>query len=130
MLDKAKLGTRYNCFKCEAKFYDLNRPEPVCPKCGGDQREAPSSDPRVAVMARYKGSRMTSEQAKPFREAFTVEETEEVEGEGAKAGATADESEGTEADASSPSLDEDDAADPGSEDGADAEGEEEPASED
>ena len=113
MLDKAKLGTRYNCFKCEAKFYDLNRPEPVCPKCGGDQREAPSSDPRVAVMARYKGSRMTSEQAKPFREAFTVEETEEVEadgGEGEGEGeATAPEGEGA-----------DGAEEPGAEDVADA----------
>ena len=22
------------------KFYDLNRPEPICPKCGADQRSA------------------------------------------------------------------------------------------
>jgi Protein of unknown function (FYDLN_acid) len=29
---RSKLGTRYVCFRCGAKFYDLNRPEPLCPK--------------------------------------------------------------------------------------------------
>ncbi len=37
----SKLGTKYSCFSCEAKFYDLNRPEPICPKCGTDQRDKP-----------------------------------------------------------------------------------------
>jgi uncharacterized protein (TIGR02300 family) len=40
------LGTKYACFKCAAKFYDLNRPEPLCPKCGADQREAPKKTSR------------------------------------------------------------------------------------
>lgn len=35
------LGNKFNCFKCGAKFYDLKKPEPVCPKCGADQRESP-----------------------------------------------------------------------------------------
>ncbi len=37
------LGTKYTCFKCGAKFYDLNKPEPACPKCGADQRQAAKS---------------------------------------------------------------------------------------
>ena len=37
----SKLGTKWNCFRCGAKFYDLNKPEPLCPKCGADQRERP-----------------------------------------------------------------------------------------
>ncbi|MCB9680402.1 MAG: FYDLN acid domain-containing protein [Alphaproteobacteria bacterium] len=41
MLDKSKLGTRYVCFQCGTKFYDLNRPEPTCPECGANQQEAP-----------------------------------------------------------------------------------------
>jgi hypothetical protein len=36
------------CYKCAAKFYDLNRPEPLCPKCGADQREAPATARREA----------------------------------------------------------------------------------
>jgi uncharacterized protein (TIGR02300 family) len=32
-----ELGTRFKCFKCETKFYDLGRPLPICPSCGEDQ---------------------------------------------------------------------------------------------
>lgn len=49
MLDKAKLGTRYTCFKCGTKFYDLNRPVPSCPECSADQREAPARDIRALL---------------------------------------------------------------------------------
>jgi uncharacterized protein (TIGR02300 family) len=49
MYDKAKLGTRYACFQCGTKFYDLNRPEPFCPECGADQREAPARDIRALL---------------------------------------------------------------------------------
>ncbi len=55
MQDKSKLGTRYQCFQCNTKFYDLNRPEPLCPKCGADQRENPNPDPREAILAKFKG---------------------------------------------------------------------------
>ncbi len=44
-MDKKKLGTKYTCFKCSCKFYDLNRPQPICPKCGADQNEAPQKPP-------------------------------------------------------------------------------------
>jgi uncharacterized protein (TIGR02300 family) len=46
------LGTKYACYACGAKFYDLNRPEPLCPKCGADQREAPKQTPRSRSAAR------------------------------------------------------------------------------
>ena len=59
MQSKALVGKRYTCFKCSCKFYDLNRPDPLCPKCGMDQREDPTPDPRVAVMARYKTTKVT-----------------------------------------------------------------------
>jgi len=36
------LGTKYVCFKCGTKFYDLKKPVPACPKCGADQRDAPT----------------------------------------------------------------------------------------
>ncbi|MGE4651948.1 MAG: FYDLN acid domain-containing protein [Myxococcota bacterium] len=37
----SKLGTKYECFSCSAKFYDLKRPEALCPRCGEDQAKAP-----------------------------------------------------------------------------------------
>ena len=35
-----ELGNKYECFSCGAKFYDLGKPEPVCPKCGANQKDA------------------------------------------------------------------------------------------
>lgn len=34
------LGRKYTCYSCHTKFYDLGKPEPICPKCGADQRDA------------------------------------------------------------------------------------------
>ena len=39
------LGTKHVCFKCGAKFYDLKKPEALCPKCGADQRQSPANRP-------------------------------------------------------------------------------------
>ena len=39
---KKKLGEKYVCYQCGCKFYDLSRPKPICPKCGADQKEAPT----------------------------------------------------------------------------------------
>jgi len=36
-----KYGDRYECFQCGTKFYTMGRPEPLCPKCGANQKKAP-----------------------------------------------------------------------------------------
>ncbi|MDP2304573.1 MAG: FYDLN acid domain-containing protein [Pseudomonadota bacterium] len=82
MQDKSKLGKRFQCFQCGLKFYDLNRPEPLCPKCGADQRENPNPDPREAILARFKGKGGMTKGA--AREDFEAED-EEVESEDADA---------------------------------------------
>jgi len=33
------LGSRYKCYKCNVKFYDLGRPLPLCPLCGANQND-------------------------------------------------------------------------------------------
>jgi uncharacterized protein (TIGR02300 family) len=33
------LGTKHECLDCGTKFYDLGKPEAVCPKCGANQEE-------------------------------------------------------------------------------------------
>jgi hypothetical protein len=62
---KPGLGHKWSCFNCGAKFYDLGKPVPVCPKCDADQRDrppmtaeaAPSSPqpkrPAMAPMSRF-----------------------------------------------------------------------------
>lgn len=52
MLEKAKLGTRFVCYQCGTKFYDLNRPEPTCPSCEANQREAPVRDIKSLLSSR------------------------------------------------------------------------------
>jgi hypothetical protein len=35
------LGVKHTCWKCATKFYDLKKPDAVCPKCGSDPKAAP-----------------------------------------------------------------------------------------
>ena len=41
---KKKLGKKHACYQCGCKFYDLGRTKAVCPKCGADQKEAPTKE--------------------------------------------------------------------------------------
>jgi hypothetical protein len=41
-----KLGFKWICFSCTAKFYDLGREEPICPKCETNQLNRPPDDPK------------------------------------------------------------------------------------
>jgi hypothetical protein len=54
-----ELGTKYTCFKCGSRFYDLKKPEPLCPKCGADQRQSP------ALKAPEKRSRAAARPVEP-----------------------------------------------------------------
>ena len=38
----ANLGKKFHCFSCSTKFYDFGKPEAICPKCGANQKGAPS----------------------------------------------------------------------------------------
>jgi hypothetical protein len=48
---RSRLGGKHVCFECGAKFYDLNRPEPLCPKCGADQRNQPARELKLKTPA-------------------------------------------------------------------------------
>lgn len=78
------LGNKHVCFKCGTKFYDLKKPEPVCPKCGADQRESPAlkaPEPRRGRLAAAKPVEVEPEEpeAAAEEEAEAVEEEEEPE---------------------------------------------------
>jgi uncharacterized protein (TIGR02300 family) len=66
------LGTKHLCWKCNTKFYDLKKADPVCPKCGADPRQAPVVKSPPAADKRAK--------AKPAVEVETPE-LDEVESE-------------------------------------------------
>jgi hypothetical protein len=38
------LGKKYECYNCRTKFYNLGKPEAICPKCGANQKHAKSDD--------------------------------------------------------------------------------------
>jgi uncharacterized protein (TIGR02300 family) len=67
------LGTKHVCYKCGTKFYDLRKPEPICPKCGADQRESPAVKAPPAAEKRQRAA------ARPVAPAPEVEEAESVE---------------------------------------------------
>ena len=39
------LGKKFDCFNCHTKFYNLGKPEAICPKCGANQKNAKSDEP-------------------------------------------------------------------------------------
>lgn len=43
-MTELKLGNKYECFNCGAKFYDLGKGSAVCPKCDSDQSEAAAKE--------------------------------------------------------------------------------------
>ena len=75
-LDKTKLGTRYTCFSCGTRFYDLNRPVATCPECGADQAEAPATDVK-AMISRSKKKAAPKPEPKPAAESSESSEFDE-----------------------------------------------------
>ena len=51
------LGKKYTCYSCHTKFYDLGKAEPICPKCGSDQRDAEEAP----VATSHRGRRTVEE---------------------------------------------------------------------
>jgi hypothetical protein len=76
------LGKKYECFSCGTKFYNLGKPEAICPKCGSNQKDARSEEspapaprpPRRSILMEPP----VSEESSEFEE--STEETEDVDG--------------------------------------------------
>ena len=63
-MPELKLGSKYDCYNCGTKFYDLGKPEPVCPKCGANQKDAVTSESQAASQSSRR--RRKAETAKPI----------------------------------------------------------------
>ncbi|HEV8435307.1 MAG TPA: FYDLN acid domain-containing protein [Thermoanaerobaculia bacterium] len=81
-----ELGKKYTCYSCHTKFYDLGKPEPTCPKCGADQRDADEAP--VITPTR---SRRVAAAAAPAPVEEPLEDNDFAEGESAPAAAAGDE---------------------------------------
>jgi uncharacterized protein (TIGR02300 family) len=73
-MPELKLGNKFECFNCGSKFYDLGKPEAICPKCGADQKNAHQAESPASSQASRK--RRKAEVVKPPVE---VEEEETIE---------------------------------------------------
>jgi hypothetical protein len=45
----SKFGKKFTCWKCSTKFYDLNKPQAKCPKCGANPEDDPNKGIIVAA---------------------------------------------------------------------------------
>jgi hypothetical protein len=77
-----KLGNKYECFNCGIRFYDLGKGEPVCPKCGSDQKAAEEGEPPLVTQAtRRKRSVATSDAEDDEEDDVPVLDAEDLEDE-------------------------------------------------
>ena len=88
MLDKAKLGSRYVCYECGTKFYDLNRPKATCPECSADQADAPARD--IRSLLSNSGKKVPEEKPEPVQEEPAADDSEEEEEEEEEEGGPAE----------------------------------------
>ncbi len=80
------LGKKYECFNCGTKFYNLGKPEAICPKCGANQKdaksdEAPAPAPRPARRSAVLMEPIPEENPNEFSEEGPAPDEEEVEDE-------------------------------------------------
>jgi len=74
-----KYGDRYTCYQCGVKFYTMKKPEPICPKCGADQRKAPKKPsakaPKPIVVDEFEGEEEETVSLEDI-ETFPIDEEE------------------------------------------------------
>ncbi len=47
------LGKKHTCYNCGTKFYDLNKEQVICPKCGADQNSKPALKQKLRISQKY-----------------------------------------------------------------------------
>ena len=75
----AEFGTRYKCYKCGTKFYDLGKPQPICPSCSEDQNNEETKRMLKRKRKRSLAKVKTEIRALPQENGIPVETDENVE---------------------------------------------------
>jgi uncharacterized protein (TIGR02300 family) len=95
-MPELKLGAKFECFSCGTKFYDLGKSEPICPKCGANQKDSVNAEaPTPATTKRKRKTEVVKPVEPAVDDAEATDETpiadEEIET--PEAGETDDEEE-------------------------------------
>lgn len=70
---KAEWGTKHTCSSCSAKFYDMQRAELICPKCGQ------KNQPQVVFKQRRATEAVKEAKPAPKAAAAAPEDEEDIE---------------------------------------------------
>lgn len=73
-MPEMKLGNKFDCYSCGTKFYDLGKPEPICPKCGANQKDASTGE---AAQASQSSRRKRKAEVVP--KAVDIDDVEPIE---------------------------------------------------
>lgn len=74
-------GKKHTCYACGKKFYDLNRPQAICPGCGADQKSKPAQKFRAAKMRYSEFDVVDDETVVPLDDEMAFDEDIELEDE-------------------------------------------------
>ena len=76
-----ELGKKYECPDCDVKFYDLGRPQALCPRCGRDLKLAELDEDENPLPVRRAAEVIEVVEKTEDDELFTedVESDEEIE---------------------------------------------------
>ena len=47
------VGTKHACWQCGTRFYDFNKPDPACPRCGANPTVEPCPSPPFKLDQRH-----------------------------------------------------------------------------
>jgi hypothetical protein len=73
-IDISKYGKKYTCFKCGCKFYDLRKPEPICPKCNANQKEMSETEFKIRPAKVSKKIDIHEEESEDLEEVASINE--------------------------------------------------------
>ncbi|MCX8000260.1 MAG: TIGR02300 family protein [Leptospiraceae bacterium] len=73
------LGKKHTCYACGKKFYDLNKPQAICPGCGADQKSKPALKSRAAKLRYSEFDVVDEELPTPLDEEIEFGEDADVE---------------------------------------------------
>ncbi len=82
-------GRKFLCYACGCKFYDLNRPQALCPRCGADQDEAPEQPDIEDIAAKVLASTVSDseepgERYGPVADEMEVFDSDDIDGGGSR----------------------------------------------